>query len=78
MFIFMDKPRASGWFEFGTIQDIRPASGFDLALPRPHTLNPCSPSSPFPQATISRIFISWESYNPSYPTAHNLLLPYVN
>lgn len=48
MFIFMDKPRATGWFEFGTILESRPASGLDFALPRPHTLNPCSPSSPPP------------------------------
>lgn len=81
MFIFMDKPRATGWFEFGTILESRPASGFDFALPRPHTLNPCSPSSPpplpFPQAAVPRIFISWESCNRSYPTAHNLFLLYV-
>lgn len=46
MFIFMDKPRATGWFEFVTMLENQPASGFDLALPRPHTLNPCSPSLP--------------------------------
>lgn len=51
MFIFMDKPRATGWFEFGTILESRPASGLDFALPRPHTLNPCSPSSLPPLST---------------------------
>lgn len=54
MFIFMDKPRATGWFEFGTILESRPASGFDFALPRPHTLNPCSPSSPPPPLSTGR------------------------
>lgn len=53
MFIFMDKPRATGWFEFGTILESRPASGLDFALPRPHTLNPCSPSSPPPPPPLS-------------------------
>lgn len=82
MFILMDKPRATSWFEFGTILEIQPASGFDLALPCPQILNPLSPSSPFlfTQATIASIFISWESCYPSYPSPHDHdhppLLPY--
>lgn len=73
MFILMDKPKADSWFELGTILEIQPAYGFDLALPSPPILNPLSPSSPFlsPQATIACIFISWESCYPSYPSPHD-------
>lgn len=42
MFILMDKPTAASWFELGTILEIQPAYGFDLALPPPQIVSPLS------------------------------------
>lgn len=69
MFILMDKPTAASWFELGTIPEIQPAYGFDLALPPPQIVNPLSlPSSLLsPQASTACIFISWEIHYTSYP-----------
>lgn len=70
MFILMDKPIAASWFELGTILEIQPAYGFDLALPPPQIVNPLSlPSSLLsPQASAACIFISWETHDTSYPS----------
>lgn len=49
MLIFMDKPKATSWFELGTILEIQPAYGFGLA--------PSPPLSPFSIIRLSLLMV---------------------
>lgn len=65
MFILMDKPRASSWFQFGTIQEIQPPSGSGLAAPPP-------PPPPHPQVLNPSACPSCISTGHSYMHLHFL------